>query len=224
MLFLFMKKRFYYTAGLVLVVFVLVFMISSNISNEELKNSDESEITSNSLKEEDKTNSLKENNEKDNFPEKQTGQKPDYVDYSKYSFDYADDESVRQKVNNIIGENGKTGFYLPPTGYINVSSGDSYGVVYGINNPNPSGENYFKVNWQVDESIENSCGVSEGVGQSWIKRGWSTFGVIPKGWIDHLTVYFEFPQNVSGCKVKYNVEITKDDKFYDSKQLEFNII
>ena len=144
------------------------------------------------------------------------------VDFEKYNYDYVD-EGVKGILSSMVG-GGKIVFYLPPTGYINVSRGSGFGVAFALNNPNPSGENMFEYEWTVDDSVVESCGVSVGVGQSWIERGWRSWGKIPKGWVDHMTVYFSFPENIEPCSMKYNFEIRKDGIVYGTKVLEFNIV
>ncbi|MCK5321361.1 hypothetical protein KAJ38_02180 [Candidatus Pacearchaeota archaeon] len=144
------------------------------------------------------------------------------IDWNKYNYDFVD-ENVKNILTSMI-RNRKTAFYLPPTRYINVSRGDKFGVAFALNNPNPSGENNFEYEWTVDDSIKDNCGVSVNIGQSWIERGWTSWGKIPKGWVDHMTVYFSFPEDAPQCNVKYNFEIKKDNKIYDTKQIEFNII
>ena len=146
------------------------------------------------------------------------------VNFESYNYAFADDENVKARLNRMLGSSGRTAFYLPRTGYINVSRGSSYGVVYALNNPVPSGENYFEYNWNVDPSVVSDCGVSVEKAQKWIERGWKSWGKIPKGWIDHMTVYFVFPTDIEPCTVKYNFAISKDGKPYDSKVLVFNLI
>jgi hypothetical protein len=144
------------------------------------------------------------------------------VDWERYNYDFVDEEVKRILSSMITGK--KTAFYLPPVGYINVSRGSKFGVAFALNNPNPSGENMFEYEWTVDGSVVESCGVSVVEGQSWIERGWMSWGKIPKGWVDHMTVYFAFPENAPLCNVKYNFEIRKDGAVYDTKVLEFNIV
>ena len=144
------------------------------------------------------------------------------VDWGKYNYDYVD-ENVKGILTSMVG-GGRTAFYLPPVGYINVSKGSGFGVAFALNNPNPSGENMFEYEWTVDDSVVDSCGVSVGVGQGWIERGWRSWGKIPKGWVDHMTVYFAFPLDIEPCNVKYNFEIRKDGIVYDKKVIEFNLI
>lgn len=150
-------------------------------------------------------------------------EKKEFDDWEKYNYDFVD-ENVKRILSSMIGANGKTAFYLPPTGYINVSRGSKFGVAFALNNPNPSGENFFEFDWTVDESVVENCGVSEKVAQGWIERGWTSFGKIPKGWIDHMTVYFAFPNDTPVCNLKYNFVINKDGILYDSKTVEFNIV
>lgn len=144
------------------------------------------------------------------------------VNWEKYNYDYVD-ENVKGILSSMIGS-GKTAFYLPSVGCINVSRGSKYGVAFALNNPNPSGENYFEYDWIVDDSVVDNCGVSVSVGQSWIERGWRSWGKIPQGWIDHMTVYFSFPNDAPLCNIKYNFEIRKDGVVYDTKVVEFNIV
>ncbi|MFH1237928.1 MAG: hypothetical protein ABIH79_02205 [archaeon] len=145
------------------------------------------------------------------------------VNWKVYNYDFVD-EHVKTVLTGMLGAQGKTAFYLPQTGYINVSRGSKFGVAYALNNPNPSGENYFEYHWTVDNSVVESCRVSVEVAQSWIERGWMSWGKIPQGWVDHMTVYFSFPADIEPCNVKYNFLITKDGAKYDSKVLEFNLI
>ena len=145
-----------------------------------------------------------------------------FSDWGKYNYDFVD-ENVKGILNSMIGANGKTAFYLPPTGYINVSRGSKFGVAFALNNPNPSGENYFEFDWTVDESVVENCGVSEEVAQGWIERGWGSWGKIPKGWVDCMTVYFAFPSDIEPCSVRYNFEIRKDGILYDSESVLFNV-
>ena len=177
---------------------------------------------------------LKEWRVKDNFSENEITKfsskeiispktKKPFSDWEKYNYDFVD-ENVKNILSSMIGANGKTAFYLPPTGYINVSRGSKFGVAFALNNPNPSGENFFEFNWTVDKSVVNSCGVSEKEAQHWIERGWTSFGKIPKGWVDCMTTYFAFPLDVESCNVKYNFVIEKNRVLYDSKTVEFNII
>ncbi len=146
----------------------------------------------------------------------------EFNDWEKYNYDFVD-ENVKGILNSMIGANGKTAFYLPPTGYINVSRGSKFGVAFALNNPNPSGENYFEFDWTVDESVVENCGVSEEVAQGWIERGWGSWGKIPKGWVDCMTVYFAFPSDIEPCSVRYNFEIRKNGVFYDSESVLFNV-
>jgi|GEM_PF-2167009 hypothetical protein len=139
--------------------------------------------------------------------------------FEKYNYDYVD-EKVKEILTSMILPDGKTAFYLPPTDYINVSSGSKFGVAYALNNANPAGDDDFVLNWSAGSE---DCGVGLEVVDSWIERGWYTWGKIPKGWVDHLTVYFAFPEGVSGCSVSYDFLITRNGKFYDSENVLFNI-
>jgi hypothetical protein len=143
------------------------------------------------------------------------------VDWNKYNYKFVDEEVKDILSRDIVGK--RIAFYLPPTGYINVSSGSEFGVAFALNNPQSSGENNFKFNWTVDDSVVESCGVGVDEAQSWIARGQMSWGKIGRGWVDHMTVYFVFPENVS-CNVKYNFVIWKDGEFYADEILEFNII
>ena len=143
----------------------------------------------------------------------------DDVDFDKYNYDYVDEE-VRGILSSMIG-GGRTAFYLPSTGYVNVGRGTKYGVAFALNNPSPSGENMFEYEWTAGSE---DCGVGLDVVQGWIERGWMSWGKIPEGWVDHMTVYFSFPSGVSGCSVRYDFEVRKDGVFYDAKVLEFNLV
>ncbi|MFH0808613.1 MAG: hypothetical protein V1888_03285 [archaeon] len=144
------------------------------------------------------------------------------VDWEKYNYDYVDEDVKRVLTSMISG--GRTAFYLPSVGYINVTKGKKFGVAFALNNQEPSGENYFEYEWTVDDSVVENCGVSVAEAQGWIERGWMSFGKIPKGWVDHMTVYFSFPDDAPLCNVKYNFEIRKDGVVYDRKVVEFNIV
>lgn len=142
------------------------------------------------------------------------------VNFERYNYDFVD-ENVKSILNSMLGPSGKTAFYLPATGYINVSRGSKYGVAFALNNPNPSGENYFEYDWTAGSE---DCEVGLDVVQSWIEMGWMSFGKIGEGWIDHMTVYFSFPSDVDACSVRYDFVVTKDGVFYDSKSVLFNLI
>lgn len=152
------------------------------------------------------------------------------VDFDKYNYDYVD-ENVKGILSRMIGANGKTAFYLPPTGYVNVSRGTKYGIAFALNNPNPSGAgvnweqyNSFEYDWNVDPSVVENCGVSVVEAQKWIERGWSSWGKMAQGWVDHMTIYFSFPLDIEPCTIQYNFVITKDDAAYDSKSVLINLI
>ena len=144
------------------------------------------------------------------------------VDFEDYNYDYVDEEVKGVLSAMVAGK--RTAFYLPVVGYINVSRGSSFGVAFALNNPEPSGENSFEYEWTVDDSVVGSCGVGVDEAQGWIERGWESWGKIPEGWVDHITVYFRFPVDAPLCSVKYNFEIRKDGVFYDSKVVEFNLV
>jgi len=141
------------------------------------------------------------------------------VDFEKYNYDFVD-EKVKGVLTSMIG-GGRTAFYLPSVGYINVSRGSKFGVAFALSNPNSSGENYFEYEWTAGSE---DCGVGLDVAQSWIERGWMSWGKIPKGWVDYMTVYFSFPLDVEPCNVKYNFEIRKDGVVYGTKVVGFNIV
>lgn len=155
------------------------------------------------------------------------------VDFQKYNVDYMND-NVKAVLVGRAGSNSRTVFYLPPTGYINVSRGTKYGVAHLINNVNPKVPegSEFSFSFNADASVMEGCGVSVSDAQDWIERGQSSTGVISgqwredwNEWYDTMTIYFAFPEDVqSPCNVKYNYEITKDGHVYDSRQLEFNVI
>lgn len=147
---------------------------------------------------------------------------PAVINWQQYNYHFVD-AKVKNILTSMIGNSGKTAFYLPPTGYINVTKGSNFGVAFAINNPNPSGENQFRYDWKVDDSVVENCGIPKEIAQSWIALGWTSWGPIPEGWIDHMTVYLEFPNDAPTCNVKYNFVITKDGILYDEKQIEFNI-
>jgi len=147
---------------------------------------------------------------------------PEVIDFEKYNYDFVDEE-VKGILSSMIG-GGRTAFYLPPTGYVNVSRGNKFGVAFALNNPNPSGDNMFEFEWVVDDSVVENCGVDVDVAQAWIERGWRSWGKVPKGWVDHMTVYFSFPADIEPCNVKYNFEIRRDGIVYDTKVLEFNLV
>ncbi len=68
-----------------------------------------------------------------------------------------------------------------------------------------------------------NCKVSQKEATSWIVTGVKSFGKISRGWIDKMSVYFEFPRDIN-CKAIYNFVILKDGQEYYSDKLEFNII
>lgn len=197
-------KKSYYIATVVVIVLFLIILGWAIFSAEE----------ANPL--ENKSSPVENTNVSTNLVST-----PEVVDYNKYSYELVD-ENVKNILSSMI-QGQKTAFYLPPTGYINVSGGTKFGVAYALNNPNPSGENRFEFNWTVDDSVINSCEVSVEEAQGWIEHGRRSWGKIPEGWIDHMTIYFSFPSDIS-CNVKYNFMAWKDGEFYDSKILEFNII
>lgn len=145
---------------------------------------------------------------------------PKEINWEQYNYDFVD-ENVKGILNRMLGASGKIAFYLPPAGYFNVSRGSEYGVAYALNNPNPSGEDRFVFNWTA--GFED-CGVGLDVAQGWIERGGRSWGKIPQGWIDHMTIYFSFPDDVEACSVAYDFVIWKDGVLYGSERLEFNLV
>lgn len=143
------------------------------------------------------------------------------IDYDKYNIDYIGEE-IAGILDEMIGSN-KTVFYLPPTGYINVSRGESYGVAYALTNIDSSSGKSFVFDWTVNDSIVEDCGVSMEEGQGWIERGWGSWGNIPEGRVDPMTIYFSFPIDAPNCTVRYDFIVEKDGEFYDAKTLEFKI-
>ena len=151
------------------------------------------------------------------------------IDFDFYNYDFVDEEIKTVLSSMVSGE--KSVFHLPPTGYVNVSRGSEYGIAYALHNPNPSGdgvdwENYndFEYNWNVDESVEEDCGVGVGEAQGWIEMGSYSWGKMAHGWVDHLPVYFSFPSDVEPCVVRYDFEVLRDGVIYDSETVEFNLI
>jgi hypothetical protein len=59
--------------------------------------------------------------------------------------------------------------------------------------------------------------------QSFITNGQKSFGKITGGWVDKMSVYFEFPSNVN-CVAVYDFKVLKDGDVYYTNQLEFNIL
>ncbi len=119
------------------------------------------------------------------------------------------------------------------TEYVNVSRGTKYGVAFAIQNVNPKVPegNYFEYNFDVDASSVGDCGVSVEEAQSWIERGWSSYGMISgqwredwNEWYDAMTIYFAFPDDIEACSVAYDFVISRDGVAYDSRSLLFNLI
>ncbi len=217
-----MKRRdlIYLIIGAVFLIAFLIFSFSGN--------RDVTPVAS------PKVDSISVNNKVIATPPSATPPKTNIViNYQKYNIDYMNDD-IKNILVKEMGANGKTSFYLPSTGYINISKGTKYGVAFVIQNMNPTipNGNEFAYNFKADPSSVNSCGVSIEKAQSWIERGWASSGMIGgqwradyNDWHDAMTVYFAFPSGVrAGCNIKYNFVITKDGKDYDSKTLEFNLI
>lgn len=154
------------------------------------------------------------------------------INWGQYNIDYMND-GVKAILVRKLGTNGRTAFYLPATGYINVSRGTKYGVAFAIQNVNPNvpDGNEFAYNFDADPSSVGDCGVSVDEAQSWIERGWASSGMISgqwredyNEWYDAMTVYFAFPADIEPCSVAYNFVITKDGAGYDSKTILFNLV
>ena len=154
------------------------------------------------------------------------------VNFGAYNIDYMND-NVKAILIRKLGASGKTAFYLPAVGYMNVSRGTKYGVAFVIQNVNPKVPegNEFAYNFDVDPTSVDNCGVSVDVAQSWIERGWASSGMISgqwredwNEWYDAMTVYFAFPDDIDACNIRYDFVITRDGIAYDSKVLEFNLI
>ncbi|MBS3087801.1 hypothetical protein J4226_04370 [Candidatus Pacearchaeota archaeon] len=157
---------------------------------------------------------------------------PQPVNFGNYNIDYMND-NIKATLVRQAGTSGKTAFYLPPTGYINVSRGTKYGVAWLVQNVNPKipEGSEFSFNFAVDPTSVGNCGVSAKVAQGWIERGMASTGMISgrwrqdwNEWYDAMTIYFAFPSDVKTCNIKYNFVITKDGVAYDSRVLEFNLI
>ncbi len=157
---------------------------------------------------------------------------PAPVNYQKYNIDYMNN-NIKAILVKQLGASGKTAFYLPSTGYINVSKGTKFGVAFAIKNVNPKipEGNEFAYNFDADPASVGDCGVSVTEAQSWIERGWKSQGMIAgqwredyNEWHDAMTIYFAFPSDIEPCNIKYNFVITKDGAAYDSRVLEFNLI
>lgn len=155
-----------------------------------------------------------------------------FSNFQKYNIDYMND-NIKAILVKKLGTNGKTAFYLPPTGYMNVSRGSKFGVAFAIQNVNPKVPegNRFAYDFKVDPLSIDDCGVSVNEAQSWIERGWTSSGMIGgqwredwNDWYDAMTIYFAFPSGIEPCNVKYSFVITKDGVAYDSKTIEFNIV
>jgi hypothetical protein len=154
------------------------------------------------------------------------------VNFQKYNIDYMND-GIKAILVGQAGANGKTAFYLPSTGYVNVTRGTKYGVAWLINNVNPKVPegSEFSFNFNVNSESVADCGVSVDVAQGWIERGMASTGMISgqwredwNEWHDAMTIYFAFPDDIEACSVKYDFVITKDGGAYDSRSLLFNLV
>jgi len=158
-----------------------------------------------------------------------TSSVPAEINFESYNIDYMNDD-VKAILLGQLGESGKTAFYLPSTGYVNVSRGTKYGVAFVIQNVNPKVPEGSRFAYNFDASSED-CGVGLDVAQSWIESGWASQGMIAgqwredwNEWHDAMTVRFAFPDDVGDCSVAYDFVITKDGSLYDSRVLVFNLI
>jgi hypothetical protein len=170
------------------------------------------------------TNLREENVQKEEISSGIVVQNSNKVNYQEYNHQFVDEGNVEQILDKLIGDNGKVEFYLPPTSSIDVKRGEKFGVAFAINNPNPSGNNYFEYEFMVDSSTLTSCEVNYETAQGWISMGQKSFGKIPQGWIDKMTIYFIFEDVPKSCIAKYNFEVKKDGATYSTKQLVFNLI
>ncbi len=143
------------------------------------------------------------------------------IDFQKYNYQFAEG-SVLGTLDKLIGDK-RAVFYLPSTGYINITPGDSFGVVFAIQNVIEGGKNYFEYSFEPDDSTLTNCNVTKVQASSWIVTGQKSFGKITGGWIDKMSVYFKFPENVF-CKAIYDFKITKDEASYFEDKLTFNIV
>ena len=151
------------------------------------------------------------------------------VNFQSYNVDYMND-AIKNILVGQMGASGKTSFYLPSTGYVNVSRGTKYGVAFVIQNVNPKIPEGNRFVYNFDASSED-CGVGLDVAQSWIERGWSSNGIIGgqwredwNEWFDAMTIYFSFPADAPTCSVSYDFVITRDGALYDSRTLVFNLV
>jgi hypothetical protein len=154
------------------------------------------------------------------------------VNYQTYNIDYMNDD-VKAILVKQLGTSGKTAFYLPKTGYINVSRGTKYGVAFAIKNVDPKipEGNEFAYNFDIDPSSVGDCRVSASEAQLWIERGWKSSGIIGgqwredwNEWYDAMTIYFSFPEDIEACSIRYDFVILKDGVLYDSRSLDFNLV
>jgi len=157
---------------------------------------------------------------------------PAAINFQKHNIDYMND-NIKAILVKQLGESGRTAFYFPATGYVNVSRGTKYGVAFAIQNVNPKVPegNFFAYDFEADASSVEKCGVSSEEAQSWIERGWSSSGMISgqwredwNEWHDAMTIYFAFPSDVEACSMTYDFVITKDGVDYDSRSLLFNLV
>ncbi|MCK4997411.1 hypothetical protein KAS08_03830 [Candidatus Pacearchaeota archaeon] len=209
------RKVMYFSGAIILGIIVLfvIYLVQSNISEKDLT----------TLPTEKGAAATKEIIQTPITTPTPVPTKPKPINFEQYNYQFAETPVVNI-LTSMIGSTGKFAIYLPSTGYINVTKGSNYGVAFALQNPNPSGENYFEWEWTADDSVVQNCGVSKNVAMSWISMGSSSFGKIPQGWVDATSTYFKFPSDMKSCNLKYNFKATKDGADYASKQIEFNII
>lgn len=202
------------TKKIILIAFIIgaLLIIFSSLPD---KNKVGEKQYNNNINDNSQSNEELKNNETDN-----TNQE---VDYSKYSFEFAEG-SIKDILKRNIGDK-KAYFYLPPTGYIEVSRGSSYGIAFALQDKNPgSGENFFEFLITPDDSTLENCEVTYEEAQSWITRGRTSFGKLPANWVDMMVAYFTFPENIKPCTAIYNFNLTRDKEPFASEQLEFRIL
>jgi len=144
------------------------------------------------------------------------------INFEDYNYQFVDQE-VKTLLKDKIGSN-KILFNLPSTDYVNISKGKVFGIAFAINNPNPSGENYFEYSFTPDSQTLTNCNVDYKTAISWIISGQKSFGKIFEGWIDTMSVSFLFPEKAQNCQAIYNFHITKDSETYATKKLIINIV
>jgi hypothetical protein len=148
---------------------------------------------------------------------------PGEINYSEYSFEFAEGPIVKILEKNI--GNNIAYFHLPPTEFIEVARGDSHGIAFALQDIDPNGAgDYFEFFVTPDSSVLENCGVAEAETLSWIKMGRSSFGKLSSDWVSVMVVYFKFPESISPCTAFYNFNLTREGVQYASKQFEFRIL